>query len=118
MLAIGYLVLVQAIVRRPLVAVSGPGIEPFLVEAVLGGVALLALLVMLALLHQVARPLVEGVAWLGLDSLLATSGSDSPAHGLNGANPTVAAEPAGQSTLVGETQPAANRLEQGRRSLA
>jgi hypothetical protein len=75
--AVGYLVLLQAIVRRPLVAVLGSGAEPFLVEAVFAVVALLALLVLLAWIYRTAKPLIEGVAWTALDAALATTMSEA-----------------------------------------
>jgi hypothetical protein len=76
--AAGYLVLVQAILRHPLVAVLGAGAEPFLIEAVFAVAALLVLMTLLGWLHRTAKPVVEGLAWVALDSALATSGSGAP----------------------------------------
>src|SRR5438477_3928257 len=50
--------LIQAIVRRPLVAVIGVEAEPFIVEATLAAVALLVLLMLLGLMHHAGRPLI------------------------------------------------------------
>ena len=71
--AAGYLVLFQAVLRHPLVAVFGAGVDPFLVEASFTILALLALLALLGWVYAVARPLLEGMAWLALDSALATT---------------------------------------------
>ncbi|MGI9148092.1 MAG: hypothetical protein ACR2IK_16320 [Chloroflexota bacterium] len=78
LLAVGYVVLVQAIMRRPLVLALGPTSEPLVVEAIFAIIALLVLLVVLALLHQVGKPLVEGLVAFGLDAIVATTGSDVP----------------------------------------
>ena len=74
-----YLIVLQGIIRRPLLASVGAEAEPFLVEAVFAALALLALLTILALVHQTARPLVEGLARFALDTTLATSGSEAAA---------------------------------------
>lgn len=76
LVAIGYVVVLQAVVRRPLVGALGAAAEPLIVEAIFAVIALLVLLAMLALLHQVGRPLVEGLATFALDTILATSGSE------------------------------------------
>ena len=75
LVAAGYVVLFQAIVRRPLVAVFGTEAEPFVVEAAIGAAALLILLAVLAWLYQALKPLLEGVALGALDALFATSNS-------------------------------------------
>src|SRR5262245_18142958 len=70
-----YLVILQAIIRRPLVASVGAEAEPFLVEAIFAVLALLTLLIILAWVHQTARPLVEQLARCEHDNTLPTSGS-------------------------------------------
>jgi hypothetical protein len=75
-LAAAYIVVLQAVMRPAVVNVFGPSADPFVVEAVLGTTVLLLLLALLAWLHQTATPLVEGLARTGLDSVLATSGSE------------------------------------------
>jgi len=74
-----YVIILQGIIRRPLLASVGADAEPFLVEAVFAALALLALLTILALVHQTARPLVEGLARFALDTTLATTGSEAAA---------------------------------------
>lgn len=73
-------VLVQAIVRRPLVAVLGVIANPLTVEAIFAAGTLALLLIILVWLHQTARPLVEAVTWQALDALVATSGSEAAAR--------------------------------------
>jgi hypothetical protein len=75
-LTVVYVVVLQATLRGPLVATLGPNIEPFIVEASVAIVAFVALLILFGWAHRVSRPLVEGLAWVALDSLLATSGSE------------------------------------------
>jgi hypothetical protein len=74
-----YLIILQGIIRRPLLASVGAEAEPFLVEAVFAALTLLALLTILALVHQTARPLVEGLVRFALDTTLATTGSEAAA---------------------------------------
>jgi hypothetical protein len=96
--AAAYLVLVQAILRHPLVAVLGTDAEPFLVEALLGILALLVLLVLLSWIYRAARPLLEGVAWVALDATFATSESEEATRAAAAMTqpsaPTHTAEPA------------------------
>ncbi len=98
MVAAAYLVLVQAILRHPLVAVLGTDAEPFLVEALLGIFALLVLLVLLGWIYRAARPLLEGLAWVALDATFATSVSEEATRAAAAmtqpATPTHTAEPA------------------------
>jgi hypothetical protein len=79
MLAAVYVVLVQAILRHPLVAVFGPEAEPFIVEAAFAMLALLAVLFLLGWAYAVGKPLLEGMTWVALDTAFATS-SDPPAE--------------------------------------
>ena len=117
LLAAGYVVLVQAILRRPLVAVIGAEAEPFVVEACLAAVALLALILLLGQIHHAGRPLIEGLASSTLDALLATTGSDATNHtdaSAPGAasSPTYLApsDPQAQPTLAGRTRVASTRF--------
>ena len=71
-----YLIVVQAMLRRPIVAVFGIDAEPFVIEATFGVLGLLLLLVLLSWIHRTAKPLIESATWLALDATLATSGSD------------------------------------------
>jgi len=92
------LVLLQAIIRHPLVAVLGAGAEPFLVEALFGIFALVVLLVLLTWTYRAARPLIENVAWVALDATFATSVSEEAARAAATlapvVTPTVGARPA------------------------
>jgi hypothetical protein len=105
------LVLVQAIVRHPLVAVLGANAEPFLVEAVFAIVAVLALFSLLCWLYRAARPFIEGVAWVALDAAFATSSSEAATRTAATLGPvvssTVAAQPGEQATLTREVQSSA-----------
>ena len=98
MVAAGYLVLVQAIVRHPLVAVLGTDAKPFLVEALVGIFALLVLLMLLGWIYRAARPLLEGLAWVALDATFATSVSEEATRAAAAmtqpVTPTHTAEPA------------------------
>jgi hypothetical protein len=86
-LGAGYVVLIQAVLRRPLVLTLGPSFERFVVEASFAAVMLLLLFGLLVALHRAARSLVSGLAWLALDSAFATSGSPTtPAEPLTRAN--------------------------------
>jgi len=98
MVAAAYLVLVQAILRHPLVAVLGTDAEPFLVEALVGIFALLVLLMLLGWIYRAARPLLEGLAWVALDATFATSVSEEATRAAvamtQPVTPTHTAEPA------------------------
>lgn len=117
LLAAAYVVLLQAILRRPLVAVIGVDAEPFVVEGCLAAVALLALLVLLGQIHRAGRPLIEGLASSTLDALLATTGSEATHHA-DAPAPSVASSPTylapsdsqSQPTLAGQTRVAARRV--------
>jgi hypothetical protein len=89
LVAATYLVLLQAIVRHPLVAVLGTDAEPFLIEAVFGILALLALLLLLTWIYRAARPLVEGMAWVALDVTFATTSSEEATRTANSMAPVV-----------------------------
>jgi hypothetical protein len=118
LLAAGYVVLVQAIVRRPLVGVIGVDAEPFVVEACLATLALLALILLLGQLHHAGRPLIEGLAWSTLDALLATTDPvEATAYtggpGPGGASPPTFLAPSerrAQPTLSGPTLVATTRV--------
>lgn len=75
--AAAYLVLVQAILRHPLVAVFGQSAAPFLVEATFAIFALLVLLVLLGWMYRAARPLVEDAAREALDATFVTASEPS-----------------------------------------
>jgi hypothetical protein len=72
-----YLALIQAIVRQPLVLVLGASAEPFIIEAFLGGSALVLLLVGLLWLHSAAYPMLRRLVLNGLDEVVATTGSEA-----------------------------------------
>jgi hypothetical protein len=74
--AVGYVVVAQAILRHPVVAVFGESTGPFIVEVAFAIVAVLVLFALLVWTFRAARPLVEGVAREALDASLATSGSE------------------------------------------
>jgi hypothetical protein len=74
--AAAYLVLIQAILRHPLVAAFGQSAAPFLVEAMFAIFALLVLLVLLGWMYRAARPLVEGAAREALDATFVTAASE------------------------------------------
>jgi hypothetical protein len=115
LLAVGYVVLVQAIVRRPLVATVGESAEPFVIEASFAAVVLVALVLLLSWVHHTARPLVEGLARSTLDALLATSGSEAAAARAEAATTARVASAPTVLRAVEETLPAAAN---GHRTLA
>jgi hypothetical protein len=73
LVAASYVVLLQAILRHPLVAVFGPEADPFLVEAVIGLLALLLVMALLSWMYAAAKPLLEGLATNVLDAAVATA---------------------------------------------
>ncbi|MBV9357241.1 MAG: hypothetical protein JO023_17155 [Chloroflexi bacterium] len=98
--AAGFLLFLQAILRHPVVAVFGVTAEPFVIEAAIAVFALLVLLVLLGAMYRAARPILEGLAWSALDSLFATSRSEQAAEAAHSIGPVVtstlvAPEPAG-----------------------
>jgi hypothetical protein len=72
--------LLEAILRRPLVAVFGAFGSPVVADAVVAAAALVVLLAGLVWLFQTARPLLEAATWFTLDGVLATSGSEAAAR--------------------------------------
>ena len=74
--AILWVLLAQATIRRPLIAFLGAYVAPASVEAVFATLVLVLLLVLLYLFYRAARPLVETAAWSALDAVIATSGSE------------------------------------------
>jgi hypothetical protein len=116
-LAAAYIIVIQAIVRRPLVALIGIEAEPFIVEAVIAALALLALLTLLSQIHHAGRPLIEGLARSTLDALIPTTGSDHTTATADDRTSRIASAPTflagadrrSQSTLAGTTLVAARR---------
>jgi hypothetical protein len=84
-----YLVLMQAILRHPLVVVFGAEAEPFLVEALVAVVALLILLALLGWIYQAAKPIIEDLAWNALDAAFATSASEEAVRAASTIGPAV-----------------------------
>jgi len=80
-------VVIQAILRRPVVGVLGTLVDPSTVDAAFAAGTLVLLLIVLIWLHRSARPLVEAATWQALDALVATSGSER-AQALAGAADT------------------------------
>lgn len=80
--AAGYVVVVQAVLRRPLVAMLSALLEPSAVETTFAAFVLTLLLLVLYWLHRAARPLIEATAWSALDALVATSGSEAAGRSL------------------------------------
>jgi hypothetical protein len=115
LVATTYLVLLQAIVRHPLVAVLGDNAEPFLVEAVFAIVALMVLLVLLAWTYRAAKPLIEGMAWVALDAAFATSRSEEAAQAADtigvAARPTLAAQIAANAQATATRVPRTETLD-------
>ncbi len=111
--AIGYLVLVQAIVRGPLVAISiGSGADRFNVEATFAATALIALFGLLGWLYQGARVLIEGVASGALDSVLTTVDSDATtAPAPRTLVPAVTRLASAQHAASAATMPAPTRID-------
>jgi len=66
------LVIIQAILRNPLVLALGDA-QPFVVESVVANVSLLALIGVLMCIYCSAGQLIETLAFLALDSTLATA---------------------------------------------
>jgi hypothetical protein len=102
--AAGYLLLLQAILRHPAVAVFGTSAEPFVIEAAIAAFAFLVLLVLLGSIYRAARPLVEGLAWTALDSLFATTRSEQATEAADTMRPvvtsTMAATPGSGATIT------------------
>jgi hypothetical protein len=106
-------VLIQAVLRRPLVLTLGPAFERFVVEATFAASMLLLLFGLLVALHRTGRPLVSGLAWQALDTAFATSGPTTPlaepARSKNGSArkqvATTVAAP-GSNAAAAPTQPA------------
>jgi hypothetical protein len=71
--AVVYLVVLQAMVRHPLVAVFGSSVEPFQIEVTVGAAIMVLLIVLLACVHAAVAPLIEGMAQGVLDAAFATS---------------------------------------------
>lgn len=71
-----YLVLMQAVLRRPLVAVFGTSADPFVIEASVAIAIMLVVALVLIWLHAAASPVIEDVARHVLDASLATSSFD------------------------------------------
>jgi hypothetical protein len=103
--AAGYLLLLQAILRHPVVAVFGASAEPFVIEAAIAIFALLLLLVLLASIYRAARPLLEGLAWAGLDSLFATSSSEEAIKAADTIGPAVTTPTVVAPAGIDETLP-------------
>lgn len=89
MIAAAYLVLIESILRHPLVAVVGAESEPFLIEAVVAVIALLLLFVLLGWIYRAARPIIEELAWQTLDAALATSSSEEVQRAASTLGPAV-----------------------------
>jgi hypothetical protein len=99
-LAGAYLVVIQAMLRRPVVATFGSAAEPFVIEATWGALALVALVVLMGWMHHAARPLVEGAARSTLDVLLATTGSDAATERAEAKSVETSAARASAATMV------------------
>lgn len=76
LIAVGEVVLIQAMLRRPLVAFLGVVADPTTVDATFAATTLILLLLILIWLHRSARPLVEAATWQALDTLIPTTGSE------------------------------------------
>lgn len=74
--AVVEVVLIQAVLRRPVVLVVGALTDPSTVEAAFAAGTLILLILLLIWLHRSTRPLVEAATWQALDVLVATSGSE------------------------------------------
>jgi hypothetical protein len=72
-------VLLQAMLRRPVISAFGANAEPFAVEASIGIVGLVVLLMALLWLHYAARLLIENMAETALDAGLSTTSTESAA---------------------------------------
>ncbi|MGH2461254.1 MAG: hypothetical protein ACRDIY_20540, partial [Chloroflexota bacterium] len=69
-------VVIQAMLRRPVVVVVGAITDPSTVDAAFAAGTLILLIILLIWLHRATRPLVEAATWQALDALVATSGSE------------------------------------------
>ena len=74
--AVVEVVLIQAVLRRPVVLVVGTLTDPSTVDAAFAAGTLILLILLLIWLHRSTRPLVEAATWQALDALVATSGSE------------------------------------------
>jgi hypothetical protein len=106
---------VEALVRRPLVVVLAAVASPLDTDAIIAATGGLLVMALLIRLYDVARPFVEGSAWLALDVLAPTSGSEAAARFSTSFDqstkvaPTLAAGVTQlASTLAAETLPETN----------
>jgi hypothetical protein len=93
-----YLVLVQAILRRPLVGVFGSSADPFAIEAAVAITVMLIVSLVLVWLLSAARPFIEDVVRMMLDASLATASFDHDSR---------VSEPEKPSDAVNEPRPVA-----------
>jgi hypothetical protein len=77
LVAAAYVVLTQAIVRRPLVLALETTADSFVVEAALGGATFVLALLLFTGVHRSAVPLLERVCLAGLDAIVATTASEA-----------------------------------------
>lgn len=73
---VGDVVVVHAVLERPVVRVGGTVAEVGTVETAFGVGTVVVLLGLLIWLHRQARPVVEAATWQALDALIATTGSE------------------------------------------
>lgn len=72
-----YVGLIEAIVRRPLIAAVGAITSPSDVDAIVAAFAVSVLFVVLLRLYRVARPFIESGTWYALASVSTTSSSET-----------------------------------------
>ena len=80
LVAFAEILLVQAILRPPLVVLLGGAFSPANAEALVAAITLAALLLVLIWVHRTARPLVETAARSTLDVFLASGAPDATIH--------------------------------------
>jgi len=73
--AVGAVLVVQAVLRAPIVALGAALGGAWQIEIIYGASVLVVLMAVLVWLHQRARPLVAAAAWRVLDALVPTVGS-------------------------------------------
>jgi hypothetical protein len=103
--------LVEALVRRPLVLVLAAVASPLPTDAIVAATGAFLVLLLLIRLYHVAIPFVEGSAWLVLDVLVPTTGSETAARFASSFDqptrvaPTLAVEATRLAATLAETVP-------------
>lgn len=103
LVAVGEVIVIHAILRRPVAEIFGTTATRATVDAAFAAGTLVLLLIILIWLHHTARPLIEAATWQVLDTFVPTSGSErarSLAAAADTALATAPAQTAGAATIA------------------